>query len=596
MDTSSDMPGQQNTSWAAAPCPTTGWPRPSDARTLTALALLVALAVAFAHWPVLDAKALTFDDGEYLTNNPLVQHPSWVSVRRFMTEVFAPSTVRGYYQPLTMISLMLDCAAGGGPGNLLPFHRTSLILHLANTILIVILLYRLLGNVWVAAMTGLLFGVHPMTVEPIAWVGDRKTTLAAFFALWSILWYTSYARGPRTLTYGLCIVCYVLALMSKPTTTLLPGAMLLLDFWPLRRLSVHSVLEKVPFGIIAAISAVITVTSQGNTAPVGLPTEGSTVPMLLGLCHNIIFYPCKMLWPVGLTSMYIKPDSMSLANPMLLAMVTGTVALAAVLLISLRWTRALLTGWLIFLSIVLPTAGGIGFTVVIASDKYAYLPAIGLLLVLAWLLDRLAGDPAKARPTWRPVGIGVGVLMVAGLLIIGTRQYLQEWETTERHEFYMLRLAPNSPCTHVGCGNALKDKGEHARSFFHYSKAIELKPDYALAYNNRGNASREMGNLSQAIHDYTKAIELQPDFAGAYYNRANAYNTRGDYREAISDHTKAIELRPDFMDAYNNRAIAHFYLKEYEKAWADVRVVKRLGGQPTPDLISALTEATGQTE
>jgi len=164
-------------------------PQPALLAGLTLGVVLIVLAI---HWPVLKAQALSFDDAQFLTENPLVQNPSWTSVRRFMGEVFEPSTVGGYYMPLSMISLMLDTAAGGSPNNLMPFHRTSLLLHGVNTALIILLIYQLFGRAWIAAAVGLLFGAHPMTVEPIAWVGERKTLLAAFFAFLSLMAYVRY--------------------------------------------------------------------------------------------------------------------------------------------------------------------------------------------------------------------------------------------------------------------------------------------------------------------------------------------------------------------------------------------------------------------
>ena len=148
---------------------------------LAALIVLVGQLVMLAHWPSLSAQALMFDDEQYLTDNYLVQTPSWSSAGRFLSEVSKPSTVRGYYQPLTMISLMTDCALGGRNDNLRPFHRTSLSLHVMNTMLVIVLLYLLFDQVWVAAVVGLLFGLHPLTAETIPWVGERKTLLAAFF-------------------------------------------------------------------------------------------------------------------------------------------------------------------------------------------------------------------------------------------------------------------------------------------------------------------------------------------------------------------------------------------------------------------------------
>jgi hypothetical protein len=169
----------------------------SDAPALAAVVVVVALVVWVVHFPSLRAGAHCFDDDQYLLHNPLVQDPSWSSAAQFLKEVTAPSTVGGYYQPLAMISIMGDVALGGTPEDLGPFHRTSLLLHAANTVLVIVLLYRLVGSVWAAGLVGLLFGVHPMTVEVVAWVGERKTPLATFFALGALVAYVSYARRGR---------------------------------------------------------------------------------------------------------------------------------------------------------------------------------------------------------------------------------------------------------------------------------------------------------------------------------------------------------------------------------------------------------------
>jgi hypothetical protein len=216
----------------------------SNLRLLAVSLAIVCFVVTAAHWPALSAKAISIDDDQYLVDNLLVQNPSIESARRFLTEVLEPSTVRGYYQPLSMISLMCDYALGGRPANLRQFHRTSLALHTVNTALVIVLLYLLFGRPLIAAGVGLLFGVHPMTVEPIPWVGERKTLLAAFFALWCLILYVRFARkGSRRVYFG-CVVTYVLALMSKPTSTPLPVLMLLIDYWPLKRLNRRTLLEK----------------------------------------------------------------------------------------------------------------------------------------------------------------------------------------------------------------------------------------------------------------------------------------------------------------------------------------------------------------
>lgn len=224
---------------------------------LAFLIILVCSIIAITHWPALSAKALSFDDNEYLTENPLVQNPGWSSAKRFLTEILTPSTVGGYYQPLTMISLMTDYAIGGRVDNLMPFHRTSLILHVINTGLIIVFLYMLFGQSWAAALAGLIFGVHPMTVETIPWIGERKTLLAAFFTLWCLILYVRYARSGSRGFFIASVIAYVLAMMSKPISLPVPALLLLLDFWPLGRLKWKTVWEKLPYFILVHFSQLL---------------------------------------------------------------------------------------------------------------------------------------------------------------------------------------------------------------------------------------------------------------------------------------------------------------------------------------------------
>ncbi len=280
---------------------------------LTIGLLIIVCAVVFvAHWPAFNAGALSFDDTQYLTENKLVQNPSWTSAKRFLTEVLRPSTVGGYYQPLTSFSLMLYHAMGGRADYLMPFHRTSLILHVAHTTLVIILLYLLFGRIWIAAAVGLLFGIHPMTVEPIPWVGERKTLLAAFFAVWCLVLYVRYTHKNDKRFYVGSVIMYILALMSKPTSTPLPMLMLLMDFWPMNRLKWRTVWEKLPFFAIAGISVVITYISQSTTSGASLPGEYGPWRVPLVLCHNIVFYLYKIIWPVNLSSHYAFPKPLDL--------------------------------------------------------------------------------------------------------------------------------------------------------------------------------------------------------------------------------------------------------------------------------------------
>jgi len=572
------------------------------------LCIAVCGIVVIAHWPALSAKALSFDDSMYLTDNVLVQNPGWMSTKSFLSEVTKPSTVSGYYQPLAMISLMLDYAIGGSEKNLMPFHRTSLALHVANTAMIIVLLYLLFGQtrgersrtIWVAAAVGLLFGVHPMTVEPIPWVGERKTLLAAFFSLWSLIFYvysrtTHHARRTTIPLYIGSIAMYLLALMTKPTSVMLPAAMLLLDWWPLKRLKLadsveriadrkeksetpytlyairYTLLEKLPFFALGGTFAVITYVSQTGAADTMLPTGAGARRILLILCHNIIFYLQKMVWPVNLSSHYPFPEPLALSKPMVLAGVVGTCILIPALVISMRWTRAALIGWLIFFITILPTMQIVRFSDVIASDKYAYLPSLGLLMTLASFLSwlcKIIGRTGKSL-------IGQVVIIAAVLILTfaesaATRRYLSFWQDSLTLSQRMLKLAPNSAGVYAHYGSIINMRGRQLEAIECFRKAISLDPLCVIAYYNLGVAYEKQNKLQEAVDCYRNALKVT-DFASAYYNLGNILKSQGRLDDAIEHYRQAVKAKPTYVDAHNNlgnilrsqgkfdEAISHFH-------------------------------------
>jgi tetratricopeptide (TPR) repeat protein len=524
--------------------------------TFISLIIIVCAAVLAAHWPALSVRATSFDDSQYFKDNHLIQNPGWASARQFLTEVLKPSTVKGYYQPLTMISLMLDYAAGGRKNNLLPCHRTSLFFHVANTALIIVLLYLLFKNIWAAAAVGLLFGVHPLTIEPIPWLGERKTLLAAFFSLCSLVFYvysrtTTNKQRTAKLFYAGSFVTYLLALMSKPTSTPLPVVMLLMDFWPLRKTvsKFKIVAEKLPFFAIGGISAVITYISQMRTVGPVMPAEHPLQQGILITCHNIVFYLHKILWPANLSSHYAFPNPLALSNPPFLAGLIGTAILILLLLISLRWTRALLTGWLIFFIAVLPTLQIVGFSNVIASDKFVYLPSIGLLMILCWFLVWLFNK----RGTVIVIIMSV-VLVLAGAEAFATRQYLRYWKDSVSLFEHMLTITPNAAPVHNMLAIALQSRGKLDDAVVHYRKAVELDPVYVEAYSNLAGALLLQHKFDDAVACCRKAIQLKPDYPYAYSNLGLAFQAQGKLDDALENFLKAARLKPDHPDFNYNIA------------------------------------------
>lgn len=521
------------------------------------LTLVVGTLVAVVHWPALAARATNTDDGQYLLENRLVQNPSWHSVGEFFGKVLEPSTVGGYYQPVAMTSLMLDWAMGGRADQLRPFHCTSLALHVVNTALVIVFLYMLFGSPWTAALVGLLFGVHPLTVEPIPWVGERKTLLAAFFSLWCLILYVRYTRRPGCVIYSIALVGFVLALLSKPTSTPLPALLLLLDYWPLRRLTWRAVAEKIPYLLVGGISAIITYISQARTAAVAvMPYERGPLQIPFIICHNIVFYFCKMIWPTNLTSHYPFPEPLSLEHPMVLAGAIGTTVLVIAVLISLRWTRMLLAGGLFFFVCIFPTLGVITFTTAIACDKYVYLPVLGLLMILTFALGRIWNSGISRRGTLLRRGtIVIAVLLLAALEARGTRHYLVHWKDTETLYRYMLTFDPLNDMLHDYLGVQLQDQRRVDDAITEFSIALQINPMNHSAYNNLGVAFAGRGQMAEALRCFAAAVQCGPTFARGYGNLGRALAALGRADEARPIYEKALALDPYCLDAHQGLAV-----------------------------------------
>jgi tetratricopeptide (TPR) repeat protein len=557
---------------------------------------------------VLSAEALSTDDGQYLTENLLVRNPGWASAGRFLVEVRAPSTVRGYYQPLTMISLMVDDALGGRPDQLRPFHRTSLALHLLTTALVVVLLYRLFGHAPSACLLGLLFGVHPVTVEPIAWIAERKTLLAGSFALLALVLYVSFVQRGGRWRFAASLVAYALAMLAKPTAVPLPAGLLVLDFWPLRRLGKRALVEKLPFLALAVLFAVVTVLSQQARANLALPTERPPGEVTLTLLHNTVFYLATLVWPTSLSSHYPIPQPLALAHPMVLAGLLGTCLLVPALLLSLRWTRAPLAGWLFFMVMISPALGAIKFTYVIAADKHAYLPMVGLLLPLAAALRHVWPAAREGRAHAGPVALGAALLVLAALEIHATRRQLVTWQTSEAHYRAMLSLAPNAAILHHGLGEVLLDQQRYPEAIAELRQSLALEPRDLDARLTLAIARTRAGHVDEAIADYRAMLDASPQFAQAHNNLANLLLAQGRVDEAIAHFEQAVALDPAYATGHYNlantlaqrgrlaQAIAHYRKAlalhpRFTNAWANLGLTLAEAGQPDEALAALRTAA-----
>jgi tetratricopeptide (TPR) repeat protein len=360
---------------------------------------------------------------------------------------------------------------------------------------------------------------------------------------------------------------YLLSLLSKPTIIAMPVLMLLLDFWPLRRISRRAILEKIAFFAIAVGSAVVTYISQSRTSLAKTPGESGLIRIVFTICHNIVFYLYNFLWPNKLSWYYPYPKPFDLSHSMVLAGLIGTVVLIAVLVLSLRWTRCVLVGWVFFFAAIFPTLGIVGFHPVIAADRHMYFPIIGLLLPVGWLLCRL-GKTSCGKIAYRIFLISAFVILMVSEVIL-TRNYLVHWGDSERVYRYMLNSSPDVAILHNNLANVLSDSDEPARiteSVSHFERSLKLKPGSPEVYNNLGNALSKLGREREAIKSYKEALKLRPKFAVAYFNLGTALSKMGDTKQAVTQYRLAIKHKPDYIEAWTNLGIALSTQGEMEEA------------------------------
>jgi Tfp pilus assembly protein PilF len=522
--------------------------RPSSARSRTVLvaAGLVAASLA-AYWNVWESS-FVFDDYGYVAKNPRVQGGlSWSSFAWAFT-----TTWPCIYHPLTWLSHMLDAELWGAWAG--GHHLTSLLLHAANTILLFLALKMLTGAFWRSAFVAGLFALLPLNVESVAWVAERKNVLSTLLLILTVWAYGRYAKKPDSLRYGVVLVLFLLGLLAKATLVTLPFLFLLLDFWPLGRLSPLSeakrklprlLLEKVPFFLIAAAVSIFTVkllvssgitTSQQYLYPIGIRLETVLV--------SYILYIWKAVWPFGLTIYYPHPAG---AIPLWQA----AAAAAAILLVTIAAIRLaarfpyLLIGWLWYIIVLLPNSGLFQVIPQQMADHYAYVAHIGLFVCLAWGLASVAGR----RPRARHVLVTFACLLLVFFGVI-TNIQARTWKDSIALFTHALRCTENNYIAHTSLGVSLMDQGRLDEAISHFEKSLAMKPNYLHAHMSLGVALAKKGRFEEAIRHYREALEILPTVASVHFNLGVALEKNGEREEAASHFREALRLDPEYADAH----------------------------------------------
>jgi tetratricopeptide (TPR) repeat protein len=519
------------------------------------------LSTLLVFWQVRNFDFVDYDDDCYVYDNPHVftglnaQNIKWAFTTGHASN----------WHPLTWLSLMLDCQFfGAKPG---PMHLVNVAFHIVNTILLFVVFNRMTKKIWPSAFVAALFALHPLHIESVVWITERKDVLSTLFWLLTMLAYIRYVDKPSTGRYVIAIILFALGLMSKPMLVTLPFVLLLLDFWPLNRFLnskfsiLNSIVEKIPFFVLAAVSCVVTYLTQrayGSITDFEVHLLGDRIANAF---LSYAAYIGKMFWPQNLAAYYPARavGSITLWQFVLCALLIGGVSL--LVLLFRRVHMYLLVGWFWFLGTLVPVIGVVQIGEEAMADRYAYIPLIGLFIMLAWGLPELL-----SKFPYRKFALGISAAIVLTALGINTYRQAKFWKNGRTLFSHTIEVTQNNYFAYHNLGAAFLGLGRYQDAIEAFKQAIRIKPHYYKAIYNLGVAYAKIGRYRDAIEAYKQAIIIQPDYAEAYNNLGNACLSLGLNQEAIDAYQQAVLIKPDLTEAHFNLGFVYTNLGRYQDA------------------------------
>jgi protein O-mannosyl-transferase len=512
--------------------------------------LLICGALAVATFAAFDEVRnngfVNYDDDLYVTDNVHVQeglhtHSIWWA----LTSQDATN-----WHPLTWVSHLIDFSVFGlNPAG---HHWVSVGFHIANVILLFLILKSVTGAIWPSAFVAAVFGLHPLAVESVAWVAQRKSVLSTFFWFLTIAAYFRYSQKPGILRYLIVMALFAAGLLSKPMLVTLPFVMILLDYWPLNRTSglqfsiLRSLYEKLPLVGMSAASCIMTYIAQAKGNAV---SDIATVPLIFRAENISVSY-------IKYIGMVFYPTSLSVLYPFdvngLPVWKTGVCLLLLVLISSLAITQRrrlgwLFTGWFWYLGTLVPVIGIVQVGAQSMADRYMYLPGIGIYIIIVWCAFDLA---KKFRPP-KVIPVAAGVLTL-GILLLVTRTQVGYWKDSLSLCQHALAVTKNNYIMHYNYASAFRDSGQIDEVIDQYREALKINPESAKAHNFLGYALRDKSRRAEAAAEFKLATEISPDYADAQNNYGAAMAEQGQYEEAISHFGAALKINPYLKDVMNN--------------------------------------------
>lgn len=535
---------------------------------LISLSLIIITLSVF--WPAFENDFIIYDDPQYVTDNDQVKDGLKLEGLAWAFTTFQASN----WHPLTWLSHMLDVQLYGlNPSG---HHRTSVIIHTINVVLLFLLLLRITGATWKSASVAILFAIHPLHVESVAWVAERKDILSTFFLILTLWAYVRYLDHPKMGRYLLLMLSFALGLMSKPMLVTLPFVLLLLDAWPLARLKFEKgkgsknsliiwrlIREKIPlFGLSVASSAITFLAQFKGGSVISL----ETVPLKIRFENSLVSYVhylFKLIWPTDLAVYYPYPGY-SLSLWQIIGSGIFILLISFFSLVNYRQRPYLSVGWFWYLGTLVPVIGLIQLAQQGLADRYTYIPFIGLFIILAWgLPDALQGFRHRNFLLFTVTGIVILVLMARSWT------HLKHWSNSITLFEHALQVTENNDLAHINLGIALENQGKIDEAIGHYISALRINPNHQLAHNN-------LGQLDDAIHHYSEALRLQPNYASAQFNMAIALSGQERIKEAISYYNDFLRNEPKNADAHFNLGLLLAQQDKFESSISHLKDVIKI--------------------
>jgi protein O-mannosyl-transferase len=523
--------------------------------------IILAAVTLAVYWQVNKFDFVNIDDNVYVTENFNIKSGITLNGIHWAFS----TTYAEFWHPLTWLSFLLDYQFYGLHAH--GYHVTNLVLHILSALLLFWLFNRMTGAIWKSAFVAAVFALHPLHVESVAWVSERKDVLSAFFWMLTLCLYVYYTEKPVIKRYLLVLCSFVLALMSKPMVITLPVIMILLDYWPLKRFELQKnnmflwqLKEKLSLIVLSVVFTVITLIAQQK------PYEQDASFVLVSRLYNVpvtfVTYLEKTFWPHDLAAIY--PFSSQIPGWQAIGALLLIILITIIVIAMAKRMPYLFVGWFWYSITIAPVIGIMQVGNQVMADRYTYLPQIGIAIGLAWGVPLFFPGEKMRKNILFPA-------MIVFLVIMSSLTWKQcgYWKNSSNLCNQILRATKDNYVAHLNLGSVLFDEGKTEEAIAHYNEVIRIRPNLSLSYNKRGLAYARLGQYQKAFDDLNKVILLKPDYADAYNSRAIIYNNLGQQQQALKDLNKAIFLKPDHAEASNNRGIIYQILGQHQRAVED---------------------------